>query len=66
MTTLYNLPAAAAILSVHPQTLKRWHKQGKITLVELPGGHWRVPASEVTRLAAGDDADDQPEAETQQ
>ena len=62
MTTLYNLPDAAAILSVHPQTLKRWHKQGKIMLVELPGGHWRVPASEVTRLATGVEPTEQQEA----
>ena len=51
MTILYKLPEAAAILSVHPQTIKRWHEQGKIELVELPGRHWRVPESELRRLA---------------
>jgi excisionase family DNA binding protein len=48
--TLYRLPTAAAILAVEQRTLKRWHEQGKIRLVELPGGHYRVPGEEITRL----------------
>lgn len=52
MTTeqLYKLPEAANLLNVHARTLKRWHEQGKIMLVTLPGGHFRVPESEVRRL----------------
>jgi excisionase family DNA binding protein len=48
--TLYRLPTAAAILTVTPRTLKNWHDQGKIRFVELPGGHFRVPGEEITRL----------------
>jgi len=48
--TLYRLPTAAAILAVHPRTLKRWHEQGKIRLVELPGHQFRMPGEEITRL----------------
>jgi putative resolvase len=50
--TTYLLPTAAAILNVHPRTLKRWHKQGLLRLIELPGGHFRVPGDEITRLLA--------------
>jgi len=51
MTTLYKLPEAAKILNVHVRTIKRWHEQNLISLIELPGGHFRVPESEVKRLA---------------
>jgi excisionase family DNA binding protein len=46
----YRLPEAAAILSVHPRTLKRWQRAGKLRLIELPGGQFRVPETEVSRL----------------
>lgn len=48
---LYKLPEAARILGKHTATIKRWHEQNLISLVELPGGHFRVPESEVKRLA---------------
>ena len=48
--TLYRLPFAANLLKVHPRTLKRWHQAGLINLVELPGGQFRVPGEEITRL----------------
>jgi len=57
MTMLYKLPQAAAILGVTPQTIKLWHKAGKITLVQLPRGHWRVPESEVIRLTGWEKTD---------
>jgi len=62
MTTdkLYKLPEAAKLLNVHARTLKRWHEQGKIVLVTLPGGHFRVPESEVRRLM-GIEQDQKPE-----
>jgi putative resolvase len=59
--TTYRLPRAAAILSVHPRTLKRWGRDGHIRLIELPGGQFRVPCTEITRLLA---ASSQPEPET--
>ena len=57
--TLYRLPVAASLLSVHPRTLKRWHEQGKIELVELPGGQFRITGSEITRVMGN-----KPEKET--
>lgn len=47
---LYRLPEAAEILQVNARTIKRWNEQGFIKLVELPGGHFRVPESELRRL----------------
>lgn len=48
--TLYKLPTAAAILSVHTRTLKRWHEKGQAHLVELPGGQYRMTGTEIKRL----------------
>jgi excisionase family DNA binding protein len=50
--TLYRLPTAAAFLAVHQRTLKRWYEQGKIRLVALPGGQYRMSGTEITRLIA--------------
>ena len=47
---LHTLPEAAAMLTVSTRTIKRWYEQGLISLVRLPGGHFRVPASEIERL----------------
>ncbi len=63
--TTYRLPDAAAILSVHPRTLKRWYRDGRIRLIELPGGQFRVPGSEILRLL-GMPAQPILEAETQE
>ena len=60
--TTYRLPDAAAILSVHPRTLKRWGRDGRIRLIELPGGQFRVPASEILRIT-GSPAQPQLDAE---
>jgi excisionase family DNA binding protein len=43
--------AAARILHVHVETLRRWHQQGKITAIRTEGGHRRYDAREVMRLA---------------
>lgn len=48
--TLYKLPTAAAILSVHVRTLKRWHEKQQAHLVELPGGQYRITGTEIKRL----------------
>ena len=49
--TLYTLPEAADKLTVSTRTIKRWYDQGLISLVKLPNGHFRVPESEIVRLA---------------
>jgi molybdopterin-binding protein len=48
---LYKLQDAAKLLSVSYPTLKQWIYKGKIRSVKTPGGHHRIPRSEVQRVA---------------
>jgi molybdopterin-binding protein len=41
---------AANILGISYPTLKQWIYRGKITTAKTPGGHHRVPESEIDRL----------------
>jgi molybdopterin-binding protein len=41
---------AAKMMSVSYPTLKQWIYQGKIHSVKTPGGHHRIPRSEVERF----------------
>lgn len=41
---------AANILGISYPTLKQWIYNGKITTAKTPGGHHRVPESEIDRL----------------
>src|SRR5579859_3380188 len=41
---------AARILGISYPTLKQWIYRGKITTVKTPGGHHRVPESEIDRM----------------
>jgi len=41
---------AAKILGISYPTLKQWIYRGKINSVKTPGGHHRVPDSEIDRL----------------
>jgi excisionase family DNA binding protein len=43
----------AEILQVHPMTLRAWYHRGWLQAVKLPGGHLRIPESEVVRLKSG-------------
>jgi len=43
---------AARMISVSYPTLKQWIYKGKIQSVMTPGGHHRIPRSEVDRLVA--------------
>lgn len=43
---------AARLLSVSYPTLKQWIYNGKVQSVKTPGGHHRVPRSEIDRLTA--------------
>ena len=47
---LLTLQEACRRLGVHPNTLRKWDKQGKIRVVRTVGGRRRVPESEVERL----------------
>jgi molybdopterin-binding protein len=43
---------AAKMISVSYPTLKQWIYKGKIQSVKTPGGHHRIPRSEVDRLSS--------------
>ena len=47
---LFRLQDAAKAMSVTYPTLKQWIYQGKVRSVKTPGGHHRIPASEIERL----------------
>lgn len=38
---MYTMEEASKMLGVHPNTLRRWEKQGKITTSRTTGGHRR-------------------------
>lgn len=51
LTRLLTMKEAARILGVHPLTIKRWNREGKVTLVFLPvGNRPRITQEEVNRL----------------
>jgi excisionase family DNA binding protein len=47
---LLSLGEAAALLGVHPATLRRWADQGDVLVMVTPGGHRRFPRTEIERL----------------
>ena len=50
MPKLYSPRDAAQVLGVNYSTLKQWIYHGKLKSVQTPGGHHRIPESEVDRL----------------
>ena len=50
MEKLYRIKEASEILGVHPKTLQRWAREGKIRVVKTVGGIRRIPESEIRRL----------------
>lgn len=50
----YPLRKTAEILGVHPITLRRWEKTGKIRCISTPSGQRRFPRSEILRLLGED------------
>ena len=47
---LYTLKEACLLLGLHPRTIQKWDKQGKIRVVRTPGGRRRIPEPEIRRL----------------
>jgi excisionase family DNA binding protein len=47
---LLKVKEACAALKIHPNTLRRWEKSGKIKVLRTAGGKRRIPESEVRRL----------------
>ena len=48
--TLLKLPEAAELLNISYPTIKQWIYKGRIQSVRMPGGHHRIPQSEIDRL----------------
>lgn len=46
----YRIGEAARLLGVRVETLRRWERDGKLTVERTPGGQRVVAASEVARL----------------
>jgi len=51
---LVPLPIAAQRLAITVQTLRRWHREGKVQLVRLPSGTLRFPSSRLEELLSED------------
>lgn len=49
---LLSLSRAAALLGVHPLTLRRWANQGEIAVHRTPGGHRRFAPADLRAFAA--------------
>jgi len=50
MAKVYSVGEFAEELGVHPETVKRWCREDKVTYVRTAGGHRRIPHSELQRL----------------
>jgi len=50
MEKLYRIKEVAEILGVHPKTVQKWAREGKIKVVYTVGGRRRIPESEIRRL----------------
>ena len=50
MPKLYTPRDAAQVLGISYSSLKQWIYQGKLKSVQTPGGHHRIPESEIDRL----------------
>ena len=42
----------AALLNLHPQTIRRWIDSGQNRAIRLPSGVWRIRRSDVDSLLA--------------
>lgn len=49
--TFYTVSEACAILHIHPNTLRRAEKAGKIVCGRTPGGRRRIAAEQLARLS---------------
>ena len=47
---LLSMKRACERLGVHPNTLRRWIKEGRVRAVRTPKGRFRIPEEEVLRL----------------
>lgn len=47
---MYNISEVSKILGVHKETVRIWHRAGKIKTVQIGQGWIRIPESEIKRL----------------
>ena len=55
-TELLTAQEVAERLSVHPESVRRWTREGKLAAVPLPSGRKRYRAEDVEALLRGDAA----------
>ena len=48
--TLLTVTQVAAVLNVHPATVRRWIAAGALTATRLPGGTYRVAATDLEQI----------------
>lgn len=51
--SLLSVRAAADLLGVHVDTVRRWTDEGRLPETRTPGGHRRIPRAAIDRLRAG-------------
>ncbi len=49
-TDLVSVGAAAQMIGVHPDTIKRWEASGRLSSFRLPNGHRRYNRADVAAL----------------
>ena len=49
---LISIGKAAKILGVHPDTLRNWESQDKITSLRTPGNHRRYRKDDINKLVS--------------
>ena len=52
MADAYRIGEAAAALGVRPETLRRWEREGRLSVERSAGGQRRISAAELARLLA--------------
>jgi len=50
---LYSVSEAGVLLGVHPATIRRWDKGGKIKCSRTIGNHRRISKEEIERIIKG-------------
>jgi len=61
MPRLYTPREAADMLGISYGTLKGWLYQGELKSFQTPGGHHRIPESQIDRCPSPNDVTDTPE-----
>ena len=49
----YSVLHASILLGVHPQTIRRWDREGKTRCIRTPGNHRRIHRDEIQRIIDG-------------